>query len=239
MYKREFELAKSLAKETGEFLKSQTIKNVDSLKNKDIKLELDKLSEKRIIETLRSNFDYSILSEEAGLMGEIKANQPYWIIDPIDGTMNYSRDFPFACVSIALWINDEPILGVVFDFYKDELFSGLSGSGAYLNEVPIKTSDIKEKSKAVLMTGFPVYMDFSIDNLISYVSEMKEYKKIRMLGSAALSLCYVACGRADAYREENIKLWDVAAGVAINKAIFNKIDIVYLRDYSTNIQVGV
>jgi len=239
MYKREFELAKSLGKEIGEFLKNQTVKHVNSLENKDIKLELDKLSEKRIIEALKANFDYSILSEEAGLIGKIKSNEPYWIIDPIDGTMNYSKDFPFACVSIALWINNEPILGVVYDFYKDELFSGLAGSGAYLNEVPIKTSNIKEKSKAVLMTGFPVYMDFSIDNLISYVSEMKEYKKIRMLGSAALSLCYVACGRADAYREENIKLWDVAAGVAINKALFNKIDIMYLKDYSTNIQVGV
>ncbi|SMD34335.1 myo-inositol-1(or 4)-monophosphatase [Reichenbachiella faecimaris] len=239
MYTEEFKLAKELAKEVGSFLLKQESKHIDSLEGKDIKLKLDKEAEKKIIESLQSKFDYSILSEEVGLIGQIDQSKPYWIIDPIDGTMNYSRNCPIACVSIALWSNDQPILGVVYDFFRDELFSGLVGKGAWLNNNEIQPSEIKERNQAILATGFPTYLDLNDKTLTAFFDHVKDYKKIRMFGSAALSLCYVACGRVDSYKEDKIKLWDIAAGLAINVAAHMTYNLKNQENYSTNLSVGV
>ena len=94
--------------------------------------------------------------------------------------------------------------------------------GAWLNGQKISTNKVKEKSQAILATGFPVSTDFSKDALLDFVEDIRGYKKIRLLGSAALSLAYVACGRADVYKENNIKIWDVAAGLALVKAAGGK-----------------
>lgn len=239
IYNKEFKLAKKVAFEVGEFLNSQTTKKIDSQEGKDIKLELDKKSEEMIIYILTKEFDYPVLSEEIGLTKDIEKYKPYWIIDPIDGTLNFSRDNPTSCISIALWTDNNPILGVIYDFNRDELFSGYVGVGAWLNEIELKTQYKKEKSQAILATGFPTYMSDDEAILKSFISQVQEYKKIRMIGSAALSLAYVACGRFDAYMETNIKLWDVAAGIAINKAINNKYEIECLENYGTNTKVGV
>ena len=110
------------------------------------------------------------------------------------------------------------VLGVVYDFNRNEMFSGLIGQGAWLNGKPIKVSNTKKKSRAILCTGFPVSSDFSSKTLLRFVENIMEYKKIRLLGSAALSLAYVACGRADVYVENGIKLWDVAGGIALVEA---------------------
>lgn len=238
-YKTEFELAKKVVLEVGEFLKTQTIKKIDSQEGKDIKLELDRKSEEMIINTFIKTFDYAILSEEIGLTKELEKGKPYWIIDPIDGTLNFSRDNPTSCISIALWVEKEPIFGMIYDFNRDELFSGYVEVGAWLNDIQLQPQKKKEKSQSILATGFPTYMSDDEITIKSFILQVQEYKKIRMIGSAALSLAYVACGRFDTYMEKDIKLWDIAAGVAINKAINNNIDIIELEDYKRITRVGV
>lgn len=238
-YKQEFELAKKVALEVGDFLNSQTIKKIDSQDGKDIKLELDRKSEELIINTLTKEFGYSILSEEIGLTKDIEENTPYWIIDPIDGTLNFSRDNPTCCISIALWMDKSALLGVIYDFNRDELFSGYVGNGAWLNDIPLKSQVKKDKSQSILATGFPTYMSDDSETLKVFIHQVQEYKKIRMIGSAALSLAYVACGRFDTYMENDIKIWDVAAGIAINQVIGNKYQIEYLENFGTNTKIGV
>lgn len=238
-YKKEFDLAKLIVFEVGTFLKSQTEKKIESQVGKDIKLELDKKSEELIIQGLTNEFTHSILSEESGLTKDIQKNEPYWIIDPIDGTLNFSRDNPTSCISIAFWLEKEPIFGVIYDFNRDELFSGYVGHNAWMNQIALKKQYKKEKSQAILATGFPTYMSNDEKTIKNFIFLVQEYKKIRIIGSAALSLAYVACERFDAYIEQEIKLWDVAAGIAINKAINNHIEMIELNDYKTIVYVGV
>lgn len=238
-YIQEFEQAKKIALEDGEFLNSQINKRILSQEEKDIKLELDKESERLIINNLEANFDYPILSEEIGLTKKLIKNEPYWIIDPIDGTLNYSRNNPSSCISIAFWVDNTPIFGVIYDFNRNELFSGYVGIGAWLNNVKLKNHNNKEKSQSILATGFPTYMNNDEETLKNFITKIQDYKKIRMIGSAALSLAYVACSRFDSYIEENIKLWDIAAGIAINKAINNQYIIEYLDNFETNTKVGI
>lgn len=236
-YEAEFELAKKVSLEAGGFLNAQTEKKIELEIGKDIKLELDRLSEELIISRLTQYFEYSVLSEEIGLTKSLEEGKPYWIVDPIDGTLNFSRNNPTSCVSIALWMGQEPILGVIYDFNKNELFSGYVGSGAWLNNTVLKQQSSKEKAQSILATGFPTYMSDDEETLEKFIYQIQEYKKIRMIGSAALSLAYVACGRFDAYMEDDIKLWDVAAGVAINKALNNEINITIIDGDSTKTHV--
>lgn len=191
---------------------------------RDVKILADKKLESFIIKQLLEKSQYPVLSEEAGLLeGRDKNNDYRWIVDPLDGSFNFSHGIPINCISIALWKGMEPLLGVVYDFNHHETFSGLVGEGAWLRKNPIMTSEITEKSKAVLCTGFPVSTDFSKKSLLDFIEAIREYKKIRLLGSAALSLAYVACGRADVYLENDIKIWDVAAGIALVKAAGGKV----------------
>lgn len=186
---------------------------------RDVKVMADKSLEAIIVKRLIKESPYPILTEESGFLGNKGKNSNYyWIVDPLDGSFNFSRGIPISCISIALWIRMEPLLGIVYDFNRDETFSGLVGEGAWLNKEPIMISKTSRKSNAVLCTGFPVSTNFSQQSLLDFVEDIKKYKKIRLFGSAALSLAYVACGRADIYSENNIKVWDVAAGIALVKA---------------------
>ncbi|EAI7420024.1 inositol monophosphatase, partial [Campylobacter jejuni] len=149
-------------------------------------------------------------------INEEEKKEIYWIVDPLDGSLNFSQDIPICCVSVALYKGNEPILGVVYDFYRDEMFSGLVGIGTWLNNKKISVLNIKkDKKQAVLATGFSTYMNYSRSELEKFITHIQEFKKIRLLGSAALSLAYVACGRVDAYYEKDIAFWDVAAGMAL------------------------
>ena len=216
MYEKEFEAAKKAALKSGEYLRKREKVHIDSADGKDIKLSSDKGSEKILMEELGS-FGYSILSEEYG-MKDI-GTELCWIIDPLDGTMNYSRGLDdLACVSVALWKGEEPLLGVVYRFKIDELFSGLVGNGAWLNDEPIKPSEVTKMTDAVLATGFPVKRSYDDEALSSFVKSVQGFKKIRMLGAAAIMGTFVACGRIDTYMEEDIMLWDIAAATAIVKA---------------------
>jgi len=185
---------------------------------KDIKSSADIISEETIITHLQKNSPYSILSEESEYDGKIDKNDPYWIIDPLDGTMNYTRNFPMACIAIALWENNEPILGVVYDFNKNETYSAIIGRKAYRDNHIISVSNTDSIQQSILATGFPVKREYDSGSLVKFVGHVQKFKKIRMIGSAALSLSYVASGIFDAYYEEDIMIWDVAAGLALVKA---------------------
>ncbi len=206
-------------------------KSVETAVGRDIKLAADKASEAVIIAELQRQSDYPILSEESGhIAGTSDAR--FWVVDPLDGSMNYHQNIPFCCVSIALYAGDTPILGVVYDFNREEMFTGIVEVGAWLNGVPIRTSDIDTPGRAVLVTGFPVQSDFSTASLMKFAEEIQQFKKIRLLGSAALSLSYVACGRADIYQENRIMFWDVAAGCALVKSAGGSVSV-YAPDSDT------
>lgn len=186
---------------------------------RDVKIAADRKLDSVIVGYLTKRTAFPILSEESGGVRSERTKSKYrWIVDPLDGSLNFSRGIPLCAVSIALWEGMEPVLGVIYDFFHGELFKGLVGYGAFLNGKLIKVSAVKEKQQAVLATGFPAYSDFSRERLSEMVADIRSYKKVRLFGSAAISLAYVASGRVDCYREDNIKLWDVAAGLAIVKA---------------------
>lgn len=229
MFKRELELAIKAARSAGNLLLKRKDISIDSDEGKDLKLSSDKLSEHIIIDILKET-GIPILSEECG---EIAGDGGYrWIIDPLDGTVNYWRGLDeLSCVSVALWREDEPLLGVINRFCVNELFYGSVGNGSFLNGDQIYVSDVTKVSKAIVATGFPTYMDFSSENITRIVKNLQRFKKIRMLGTAAVMGSFVAAGRFDAYMEEDIKLWDVAAASALVKAAGGVADIRLSSDY--------
>jgi fructose-1,6-bisphosphatase/inositol monophosphatase family enzyme len=198
-----------------------------SSRGHDIKIAGDASAEAEALEFLAKASRFPALSEEAGVVGGSAAGEgsPYrWILDPIDGSLNFNRGIPLCCVSVALWKGDEPVLGVVHDFNRGEVFTGIVGQGAAVNGVPMAVSGVSRLQDAVLCTGFPVYSDFSEAPLLEFVRKVQSYKKVRLLGSAALSLAYVAAGRADAYMEDGIMAWDVGAGLALVLAAGGKVE---------------
>ena len=230
MYEKEFEIARKAVTEAGNMLASiggHVL--VCSSDGRDIKLKADKDSEKIIVDYLKE-FDYPILSEEVGEI--LGGNEKFrWIVDPLDGTANYSRGiYELSCVSVALWRGNEPVFGVVNRFAAGEIYSGIIGDGAWKNDIPIKVSDVCEVPKAILATGFPLKRDYSSESLLSFIKSAQTFKKVRMLGSAAIMGALVAEGKVDAYMEEHIMLWDVAASAAIVMAAGGAADIKLLKN---------
>ncbi len=217
-FRKYLDIAKTAAESASKALRRVDLENILNSNGRDVKHFADITSEKTIIEILNKLSDYPILSEESGQYPKIASNDYVWVVDPLDGTVNFSRGIKFTCISIALWLGNEPVLGVVYDFNHEELFTGIVGQGAYCNDLSIYASDVNDSTKAVLATGFPVNRDFSSNAIMGFLKKIQSYKKIRLLGSAGLSLAYVACGRCDAYFEEDIMIWDVAAGMALVKA---------------------
>lgn len=239
MYINELNLAKNIALNVGEMLKKRRSKvRIEAEEDKDIKINLDKIAENAIIQQLVSQFDYPILSEETGRIGIINSDSIFWIIDPLDGTLNYSRGISLSCISIALFKGHLPLVGVIYDFNNDEMFSGVCGVGSWLNDKPLIRPKKRPVDQSVLATGFSVYGVQSEIKFHRLAELSKKFKKIRLLGSAALSLAYVACGRVDAYSEEYIKIWDIAAGLAINRALGTETDMQFLDDDLINISIG-
>lgn len=182
----------------------------------DVKLAADAEAERHIIERLRRESPFPILSEEAGeIHGDGGTEGLRWIVDPLDGSVNYLKGIPFCSVSVALWAADAPRLGVVHDVHRGETFVGAVGVGAWLDGAPIGVAPPTTPDRGVLCTGFPVGTEYDPASLASFIERIRRYRKIRLLGSAALSLAYVAAARADAYMERDIRLWDVAAGIAL------------------------
>lgn len=177
--------------------------------------EVDTHSENKIIEIIKAHFpDHSIISEE---VGELMQDSPYqWIIDPIDGTVNFAHGIPICCVSIALKHEDTLLLGAVYNPMMNELFFAENGKGAFLNDKPIKVSEKTDFRKACLVTGFPYKWPKTAEHPIKVFERfILEGLPVRRLGSAAIDLCWVACGRFDGFWEYNLNSWDVAAGYLI------------------------
>ena len=185
----------------------------------DVKLQADVESENLIREYLGDNSPYPIIGEEQGGAHELlHKDEYYWVIDPLDGTYNYLRDMPFACVSIGLMKGLKPILGVIHDFNLKISYYGIASKGLYINETQVQPKWAEQTDQACLMTGFPAGRSYEAKALETFVSRVRAFKKIRMIGSAALALAYVASGRGDVYIEESIRLWDIAAGLALIEA---------------------
>jgi myo-inositol-1(or 4)-monophosphatase len=205
---------------------------------RDRKLRADLESEKILLRHLLDNSDYPLLTEETGwhgLQAGADANREpevFWLIDPLDGTVNYATNIPLCCVSVALVCAGKPILGAVYDFERDELFSGGYNIGLTVNGQATGISKAIKKSESILMTGFPKARDFSENAMAQFGVEASGWQKVRMIGSAALSMAYVAAGRADAYQEESIMPWDIAAGWALVEAAGGKVEV-QMDDFMT------
>ncbi|MDP2646014.1 MAG: inositol monophosphatase family protein [Desulfobacterales bacterium] len=184
----------------------------------DIVTDVDHKCEAAIINTIRKACpEHDILAEES--LERKKSNSDYrWIIDPLDGTTNYVHNFPFFCVSVALEIKGTVQVGVVYDPIRKELFSGIKNQGAFLNGHRLSVSGEVDLKKSLIATGFPYDIEtVERNNLANFVKIIKASRGIRRAGSAALDLCYVACGRLDGYWELKLKPWDMAAGQLIVK----------------------
>ncbi len=192
-------------------------KKIEENLGKEVKLTADRELNFVMLQKLKKLSSFNILSEENDEK-VLNQNEYNWILDPLDGSFNYLRGIPIYCISLGLWMGNEPILGVIYDLIEDDIYHGIIGENAYKNKKQISVSRVNISSDAVLCTGFPVNYSYSKDNVINFVNNVQNYKKIRLFGSAAMSLSFVACGRVDAYIEENIMIWDVAAGIAIVKA---------------------
>ena len=176
-----------------------------------------KVEETLISELQRSRPDYSILSEE---IGEIKKNSSYrWIIDPIDGTLNFLHGIPHFAISVALEKENEIICGVIFDPIKDEIFLAEKDQGSYLNNHRLRVSKRKKFEDCLILTGGPSYKDLnkniSFDNYIK-ISKLAN-SPIRKMGSASLDMAYIAAGRADGFFQKGLSYWDIAAGIILVK----------------------
>ncbi|MDW8109889.1 MAG: inositol monophosphatase family protein [Candidatus Kryptonium sp.] len=219
-----------IAKEAGKFLKMNIgkVKNIERKKEEiNLVTEIDKASERKIIQYIKSKFPHhDILSEESG--ASVEKSDYKWIIDPLDGTTNYTHSFPVFCVSIALEYKGEVILGVVYDPNFDELFYAEKGKGAFLNGKRISVSKTDVLIKSMLATGFPYNVKENPDNCIEhFVNFLMSAQAIRRLGSAALDLVYVACGRLDGFWEVDLNPWDVAAGKIIVEEAGGKVTDFY------------
>lgn len=181
----------------------------------DLVTEVDKKSETAIINIIRETYpDHFILSEEVGEMKT--ASSVKWIIDPIDGTVNYANGIPICCVSIGVEQDGEMILGAVYNPFMNELFVAEKGKGATLNGVPIHVSTKAEVATSCLVTGFAYQWEDRPNNPLQVLEHIiKEGIPVRRLGSAAIDLCWVACGRFDGFYEHHLQAWDSAAGFLI------------------------
>ncbi len=183
--------------------------------SRDIVTEVDKASEKLIVSEINKAFpDHDILAEESEL--ERKGSRWLWMIDPLDGTVNFSRGYPFFCVSMALVEDGDLLAGFVRNPFHDETFYAIRGKGGFLNGNPIRVSSVDSLRNSVVATGFPYDRAISQENNIGEFSRVAPaVQGMRRGGSAAIDLCYVACGRLDGFWELKLKPWDMAAGMLI------------------------
>ncbi|HEV7620372.1 MAG TPA: inositol monophosphatase family protein [Flavisolibacter sp.] len=186
------------------------ISNKEGINN--LVTEVDHASEKAIMDVISKEYpDHFILSEEAGEI--IQDSQYKWIIDPIDGTVNFAHHIPICCISIGLEYNKKMILGAVYNPFINEYFIAERGQGATLNDKKISVSKKEKVENACLVTGFPyTYLDEPNGPLQVFERFIRKGIPVRRLGSAAIDLCWVACGRFDGFYEHKLQAWDSAAG---------------------------
>jgi len=205
------EAAATLIKEYS--TRSFTISNKEGINN--LVTEVDHKSEEVIFEIIKKNYpDHQILSEESGAI--IQDSQYKWIIDPIDGTVNFANGIPICCVSIGVEKEGKMILGAVYNPIMNEFFFAEKGKGATLNDKEIKVSKKQNVVNACLVTGFPyTYLDVPNGPLQIFEKLIRKGVPVRRLGSAATDLCWVAAGRFDGFYEHKLQAWDSAGGYLI------------------------
>jgi myo-inositol-1(or 4)-monophosphatase len=213
------EIAIEAALEAGKYLK-ENVGNIRHVERKDgqetnLVTEIDKQSEQMIMEKIKQYYpDHDFLGEETG--GHNVKSEYRWIIDPLDGTVNYTHGLPLFCVSIGLEYKGTIQLGVVYNPSANELFTAERGKGAFLNNKRLQVTKTNKLIESMLVTGFPYNVQENPDHAIEHFTNfLMEAQALRRLGSAALDICYVAAGRFEGFWEVNLHPWDVAAGVLI------------------------
>lgn len=226
--KSAFNAAVTAAQASGELMRKNLnkTKNVNSATQYDIKLELDVKSQKQIERTLRKAFPHIPILGEEGILGN-PDSEYRWIVDPIDGTVNFTYGIPHCCVCIALQkkrsgrakktdiYGAETILGVTYDPFLDELWTAERGKPARCNGRKIQVGDRHKLSEAIITMGFSKKAQTISETLPTFTSLIPKVRKVRMFGSAGLSLAWIAAGRIDAYLEAGVRIWDVAAGALL------------------------
>lgn len=212
------EVATQAAQEAGEVLKKY-LGNLKKVREKhflgDLVTEADYESEALLLKILHKNFpDHKILAEESGFS---KQDSPFvWAIDPLDGTTNYTHQYPVFAVSIGLLYYQEPILGVIYSPETEELFQAAKGFGATLNDQPIAVSEVASLRDSLLATGFAYDHREKEDNNYAEFCHLTYLSQgVRRAGAASMNLSYVACGRLDGFWEKGLKPWDMAAGIIL------------------------
>jgi len=213
------EVAAETAREAAKVLLENLgkVKEIEFKAKNSLVTEVDKLSEKIIISNIKKNFPtHDIFAEESGK--DLSDSDYLWLIDPIDGTTNYAHAYPFFSISIALEVKSEVIAGLVYDPVKDEMFTAEKGKGAFLNGEPISVSKSDEIKHSHVCTGFMHEVEWMVEaNIRHFGNFIRRARAVRRDGSAALDLCYVACGRFDGFWELGLNPWDTAAAVLIVK----------------------
>ena len=206
--------SRSLIRDFGEIENLQ----VSSKAPGDFVTSADKRTEKIIIEELlKAHPNYGIISEEAGYINKSNKNNR-WIIDPIDGTMNFLNGIPQFAISVAYEEENEVKCGVIFNPVTNEMFSAEKGSGAYLNNSRMRVSNKRKLSEALIVTGGPNQASKIKKKIFSeYINISTQVSNVRKFGSAALDMAYVACGRFDGYWQRELNYWDIAAGIILIK----------------------
>ena len=224
--KQYLDAAENAARAAGQLLREnfQRPRRVKAVAPHDIKLEIDVQAQELIGKLLLDQFPAHALYGEEGIAGD-QSSDHQWIVDPLDGTVNYFYGIPHFCVSIALRRQREMVVGVIFDPIRNEMWTGQRGDVSKLNGAPIHVSDRAELAEAVISIGLAKTGETINTNFPLLQQMIHRVRKCRVLGSAALDMAYVACGRFDAYIETGISLWDIAAGALLVENAGGTVDL--------------
>lgn len=214
----ELRCAESVARLAGAHILRERSRQVDvSLKAPhDVVTNVDRSTERLIVDRLHETFPADAISGEEYGESDVAADSDgsrIWVVDPIDGTLNFAHGIPLYCVSIGLQVQGSTVVAAIYDPNRDELFSAVRGEGAHCNGEPLSVSPVEELATSVLVTGFPLHDTVAFQwTLDQFELLTRNTRGIRRLGSAALDLAYVAAGRMEAFWEYGLKPWDTAAG---------------------------
>ena len=224
--KQYLDAAENAARAAGKLLRQnfRGHKRVKVLAAHDIKLEIDVQAQELIGKLLLEEFPAHAIYGEEGIVGD-QSSDHQWIVDPLDGTVNYFYGIPHFCVSIALRLQNEIVVGVIYDPVRDEMWTGQRGEISKLNGAPIHVSDRTALAEAVISIGLAKTGETINTNFPRLQQMIHRVRKCRVLGSAALDMAYVASGRMDAYIETGISLWDIAAGALLVENAGGTVDL--------------
>jgi myo-inositol-1(or 4)-monophosphatase len=224
--KHYLDAAENAARAAGDLLRQNFHRplRVNSAEAHDIKLEIDVRAQELITQMLLQEFPQHALYGEEGIVGD-QSSEHQWVVDPLDGTVNYFYRIPHFCVSIALRFKGEIIVGVIYDPMRQEMWSGQEGQNPRLNGEKFRVSERADLAEAVISVGLSKTGVMIRSNLPLLQQMIHRARKCRLMGSAALDMAYVACGRFDAYIEQGISLWDIAAGWILVETAGGNVDL--------------